>query len=32
MVEVQKIDPEAFITTHSINDVRWWMIKKRPLH
>ena len=29
--EVDKIDPEAFIVTHSIKDTKGGMIKKRPL-
>lgn len=30
--EVEKIDLQAFVITHSINDTRGGMIKKRPLH
>lgn len=30
--EVEKIDPNAFILMHSINDTKGGMIKKRPLH
>ncbi len=32
MIEIQKIDEEAFITQHPVNSVRWWIVKKRPLH
>ncbi|MBS1771738.1 MAG: YitT family protein [Bacteroidetes bacterium] len=32
VVEVEKIDPNAFIIQHTINDTRGGMIKKRPLH
>lgn len=32
ITEVQKVDEEAFIIQHSINDTRGGMIKKRPLH
>lgn len=31
-LEVEKIDPEAFIVQHSIRDTKGGMIKKRPLH
>lgn len=31
-LEVEKIDPEAFLIQHTINDTRGGMIKKRPLH
>ncbi len=30
--EIRRIDPEAFITQHTINDTRGGMIKGRPLH
>lgn len=30
--EIEKIDPNAFIIMHSINDTKGGMIKKRPLH
>jgi len=30
--EVEKIDSEAFVITHSIKDTKGGMIKKRPLH
>lgn len=30
--EVDKIDDQAFVLTHSINETRGGMIKKRPLH
>lgn len=30
--EIEKIDPNAFILMHSINDTKGGMIKKRPLH
>ncbi|HAP02243.1 MAG TPA: hypothetical protein DCQ93_10000 [Bacteroidetes bacterium] len=29
---IHKLDPDAFIITQSINDVRGGMVKKRPLH
>ncbi len=29
--EIEKIDPEAFVIMHSINDTRGGMIKKRPI-
>jgi uncharacterized membrane-anchored protein YitT (DUF2179 family) len=32
MIEVQKIDENAFITHHPISHVKWWTVKKRPLH
>lgn len=31
-VEIAKIDPEAFVVQHSINDTKGGMIKKRSLH
>ena len=31
LVEIQRIDPEAFVVQHSIKDTRGGMIKKRPL-
>ncbi|MGQ3014911.1 MAG: YitT family protein [Flavobacteriales bacterium] len=31
-VEVEKIDPKAFVIQHTINDTKGGMIKKRPLH
>lgn len=31
-VEVEKVDPDAFLIQHTINDTRGGMIKKRPLH
>ena len=31
-LEIEKIDPEAFVIQHTINDTRGGMIKKRPLH
>jgi uncharacterized membrane-anchored protein YitT (DUF2179 family) len=31
-LEIDKIDPEAFVVQHTINDTRGGMIKKRPLH
>lgn len=30
--EIEKIDPEAFVIQHTINDTKGGMIKKRPLH
>lgn len=30
--EIERIDPNAFILMHSINDTKGGMIKKRPLH
>ena len=32
MLEIEKIDGEAFVVQHSINDTKGGMIKKRPLH
>jgi len=32
IVEIEKIDPEAFVIQHTINDTRGGMIKKRSLH
>jgi uncharacterized membrane-anchored protein YitT (DUF2179 family) len=32
VIEVEKIDAEAFIIQHTINDTKGGMIKKRPLH
>lgn len=32
IVEIDKIDPEAFVIQHTINDTRGGMIKKRSLH
>jgi len=32
MVEIEKIDSEAFVIQHSINDTKGGMIKKRALH
>jgi uncharacterized membrane-anchored protein YitT (DUF2179 family) len=29
--EVERIDPNAFITMHSVKDTRGGMVKKRPL-
>jgi uncharacterized membrane-anchored protein YitT (DUF2179 family) len=29
--EIEKIDPNAFVVTHSIKDTRGGMVKKRPL-
>ena len=31
-LEIDKIDPDAFVVQHTINDTRGGMIKKRPLH
>lgn len=31
-IEVEKIDPNAFIVMHSVNDTRGGMVKKRPLN
>ena len=30
--EIEKIDVNAFVITHSIKDTKGGMIKKRPLH
>lgn len=30
--EIEKIDPDAFVIQHTINDTKGGMIKKRPLH
>lgn len=32
ILEIEKIDPNAFIVQHSINDIKGGMVKKRPLH
>jgi uncharacterized membrane-anchored protein YitT (DUF2179 family) len=32
MIEVQKIDENAFITHHPISHVKWGTVKRRPLH
>ncbi len=32
IVEIEKIDPEAFVVQHTINDTKGGMIKKRSLH
>jgi uncharacterized membrane-anchored protein YitT (DUF2179 family) len=32
MLEIEKIDPEAFVVQHAIKDTKGGMIKKRPLH
>ncbi len=32
MLEIEKIDPNAFVIQHAIKDTRGGMIKKRPLH
>lgn len=32
MVEVERIDPEAFVFQETINDTKGGMIKRRPLH
>jgi uncharacterized membrane-anchored protein YitT (DUF2179 family) len=32
LLEIQKIDPEAFVVQHTIKDTKGGMIKKRPLH
>lgn len=32
IVEIDKLDPEAFVIQHTINDTRGGMIKKRSLH
>ncbi len=32
IVEIEKIDPEAFVIQHTINDTKGGMIKKRSLH
>ncbi len=32
LLEIEKIDPEAFVVQHSIRDTKGGMIKKRPLH
>lgn len=31
-IEVEKVDPDAFLIQHTINDTKGGMIKKRPLH
>lgn len=32
LYEIEQIDPEAFVVQTSIKDVKWWLVKKRPLH
>ena len=32
IVEIEKVDPQAFVVQHTVNDTRGGMIKKRPLH
>jgi uncharacterized membrane-anchored protein YitT (DUF2179 family) len=32
IVEIEKVDPNAFVVQHTVNDTRGGMIKKRPLH
>ncbi len=32
IIEIEKIDPDAFVIQHTINDTRGGMIKKRSLH
>lgn len=32
LVEIERLDPEAFVIQHPIKDTRGGMIKKRPLH
>lgn len=32
LVEIYKVDPEAFVIQHTINDTKGGMIKKRPFH
>lgn len=32
ILEIEKIDPKAFIVQHTINDIKGGMVKKRPLH
>ncbi|HEY1038994.1 MAG TPA: YitT family protein, partial [Bacteroidia bacterium] len=32
LVEIEKVDPKAFVIKHSINETKGGMIKKRPLH
>lgn len=32
LLEVEKLDPEAFVVQHPIQDTKGGMIKKRPLH
>lgn len=32
LVEIEKVDPKAFVIQHSINETKGGMIKKRPLH
>lgn len=32
VVEIEKVDPDAFVVQHTVNDTRGGMIKKRPLH
>jgi uncharacterized membrane-anchored protein YitT (DUF2179 family) len=32
LLEIQKIDPDAFVVQHPVKDTKGGMIKKRPLH
>jgi uncharacterized membrane-anchored protein YitT (DUF2179 family) len=32
LLEIRKVDPDAFVVQHAIRDTRGGMIKKRPLH
>jgi uncharacterized membrane-anchored protein YitT (DUF2179 family) len=32
LYEIEQIDPEAFVVQTSVKDVKWWLVKKRPLH
>lgn len=32
LLEIEKIDPEAFVVQHPVKDTKGGMIKKRPLH
>lgn len=32
LLEIEKIDPKAFVVQHTIKDIKGGMIKKRPFH
>jgi uncharacterized membrane-anchored protein YitT (DUF2179 family) len=32
LLEIEKIDPQAFVVQHAIKETKGGMIKKRPLH
>jgi uncharacterized membrane-anchored protein YitT (DUF2179 family) len=32
LLEIEKIDPNAFVVQHPVKDTKGGMVKKRPLH